>query len=161
MKKHKLLIGRSEFIAFPELLIDTIPAKTDTGAYRSAIHAENIVINKDGSKPVLVFQLLKGHAGAPYYREVKTSDFKKVIVENSFGQEETRYSVQLKVKVGPRVCITEFTLADRSKKTYPVLLGRTLTNGRFMVDTEISNIDRRKLKALKVNLQEDLEVSEK
>lgn len=161
MKKHKLLIGRSELIAFPDFFIDTIPAKTDTGAYRSAIHASDIVVKTEGGKKILTFQLLKGHAGAPYHREVKTADFKKVTVENSFGHEEERYSVVLKVKVGPRVCMTEFTLADRSKKTYPVLLGRTLTNGRFMVDTEISNIDRRKLKTLKVNLQEDLEVSDK
>jgi hypothetical protein len=162
MKKytHKLVIGRSELVSFPDLYIDTIPAKTDTGAFRSAIHASDIVVKKRGTQEVLSFFLLKDHPGSPYDREVETTSFTKAMVENSFGVEEERYVVVLKIKVGPRICKTEFTLADRSKKTYPILLGRKLTNGRFLVDTNASNVDRRKLKSLKVDLVEDLEVTE-
>jgi hypothetical protein len=69
-----------------------------------------------------------------------------VTVANSFGHEEDRYEVQLKVKLGPKIFKAKFTLADRSKKIYPILLGRTMLNRRFLVDTNESAVDRVQLK---------------
>ncbi|TXG77309.1 ATP-dependent zinc protease [Patescibacteria group bacterium] len=160
MKKHKIVIGRAEITAFPELFLHDIPAKTDTGAYRSAIHASSIKEKRKNGVPTLSFDLLEGHPNSPYSRTIETAEFKKVVVENSFGERQERYAVYLKTKVGPRIFRAEFTLADRARKTYPILLGRTLTNNRFLVDSAYSNIDRRQLKKLSVNLPEDLEITE-
>jgi hypothetical protein len=83
------------------------------------------------------------------------------VVANSFGHEETRYEVPLRVKVGSKVFTSPFTLADRSKKVYPVLLGRKLLNGRFVVDSEQTSIDRKELKKqFNVTLIEDEEIEE-
>jgi hypothetical protein len=72
--------------------------------------------------------------------------FKVVTIANSFGHEEERFEVKLKVKLGPKVFHAQFTLADRSKKIYPILLGRKLLNHRFLVDSSETSLDRVTLK---------------
>lgn len=137
---HKVIIGRSELLNFVDTNAVGVPAKTDTGAYRSAVHATNIVVGDDG---ILRFDLLGGHpvCGAMVHR-IAAEEFTKVWVANSSGHREERFEVRLKVKLGPKVFHARFTLADRSKKIYPILLGRKLLNHRFLVDSAESSLDR-------------------
>lgn len=140
---HKVIIGRSEVLSFLGTPAERVPAKTDTGAYRSSVHASDIVMENDE----LSFTILGGHpvCGAMAQR-MTTKDFTKVTVANSFGHEEERYEVKLKVKLGPKIFHARFTLADRSKKIYPILLGRKLLNHRFLVDSAETSLDRITLK---------------
>jgi hypothetical protein len=142
---HKVIIGRSEEISFVDYGINHIPAKTDTGAYRSAIHASDIELDEQAG--VLRFSLLAGHpvCGAMAQR-VETKTFKKVMIENSFGHGEERYEVRLRVKLGPKIFTAAFTLANRAKKVYPILMGRKLLNHRFLVDSSESSVNRVELK---------------
>ncbi len=143
---HKVVIGRAELLHFLDFEIADIPAKADTGAYRSAIHAENIKLIEDGTK--LQFDLLGNHPVCGLLACTINSDkFKLVGIANSFGHREDRYEVWLKVKLGPRIFRASFTLADRSKKIYPILIGRKLLNGRFIVDTSETSINRIELKS--------------
>lgn len=122
-----------------------IPAKVDTGAYRSAVHADNIQLSEDGK--TLSFRLLGGHpvCGA-LAADMSTDSFKVVLISNSFGHTEERYEVKLRVKLGPKIFTATFSLADRSKKIYPILLGRKMLNNRFLVDTAHAQINRVELK---------------
>ncbi len=157
-EKTKPIVGRAALIDFPELGLAMIPSKTDSGAYRSAVHALNIrLVERDGHK-VLEFDLLKGHPCAGQSVHVETKDFKEAEVENSFAVREKRYVVDLLTVLDGKRFRTAFTLADRSKKTYPVLMGRRMLNKRFLVDTNLSQIDRRLLKKkFRINLPLDLE----
>lgn len=147
MAKYKTVIGRAENIDFPARFLVDVPAKTDTGAYLSAIHATDIkeVITKSGKKE-LSFHLLNNHPTASQSREIIVKNYTVKTVENSFGEKQERYVVVFKVKLAGKVFRTEFSLADRSKKIFPILLGRTLLNKRFIVDTDIAHIDRKQLK---------------
>lgn len=159
MSIYPVVIGRSEIIDFPVLLLTHIPAKADTGAYRSAIHAKNIKVVNKGGKETLRYDLLLDHPTSHYSRSIETSDFKTATIENSFGTTEERYAIRLKIKLGTKIFSTEFTLADRSKKTYPILIGRKTLNKRFIVDSSKSHIDRGELKKkFNIELPEDLEV---
>lgn len=138
---HKVVIGRAELLHFMDYAMADIPAKVDTGAYRSAVHADNIRLSDDGK--ALHFRLLGNHPVCGVLaQEMTTTLFKTVTIENSFGHREQRYEVNLKVKLGPKIFSSAFSLADRSKKIYPILLGRKLLNSRFLVDTAFSQIDR-------------------
>ena len=141
---HKIIIGRSELLTFVGSEAINVPAKADTGAYRSATHAINIVVDENN---VLSFDLLGGHpvCGAMSHRVVAES-YTKVWIANSFGEREERYEVKLKVKLGPKVFHAQFTLADRSKKIYPILIGRKLLSHRFLVDSAESSVNRVELK---------------
>ena len=142
---HKAIIGRSEVITFVGTDAIAVPAKTDTGAYRSAAHASNIVLDQENG--ILSFDLLGNHPVCGNESvKISTSDFNRVGVVSSSGHREDRYEVKLKVKIGSKVFHAKFTLTDRSARVYPILLGRTLLNGRFVVDSSQTSIDRARLK---------------
>ena len=129
-RRLRVVVGRVERVNFPQFDVFGVPAKIDTGAYRSSVWASNIQ-ELDGQ---LSFTLLgpssEWYSGAVY----STDRYEKVEVENSFGQKQERYSVFIKIKMGPKLVSTNFTLSDRSMKIYPVLIGRKLLKGRYVVD---------------------------
>ncbi len=140
---HKIIIGRAETLSFPAARVYDVPAKVDSGAYRNAIHAADIRV--EGEE--LVCTLLGGHPVCESLgHEFRTPEFKEVKIANSFGHREVRYEIKLRVKLGPKVFMSSFSLANRSKKIYPILLGRKLLNGRFLVDTDRTSINRVELK---------------
>ena len=141
---HKVVIGRAELLHFMDFDIADVPSKVDTGAYRSAVHASNISLGDDG---YLNFKILGNHpvCGA-LSKDYKTKEYSIVNIANSFGHEEQRYEVKLRVKLGPKIFKATFTLADRSKKIYPILIGRKMLNNRFLTDTAETSVNRIELK---------------
>lgn len=136
-KKIVTVIGYIERIALPELGVADIPAKVDTGADRSAIWASDVKEDAMGLHYVLFAP------GSPWYTgrvvDVAMGDYGKVLVSNSFGHKERRYRVKLTVVIKKRRINASFTLADRSQKVYPVLLGRRLLYKKFLVDVAIGS----------------------
>jgi hypothetical protein len=128
--ESKTVIGRAERIDFIDGSIAGLPVKVDTGAYRSSIWATKIH-EQDG---MLRFTLLG--PSSPFYSGamVETAEYKKVQVENSFGHRQERYSVFLQVSVAGKKIRSNFTLANRSTKKYPALIGRKMLKNRFIVD---------------------------
>jgi hypothetical protein len=142
---HKVIVGRAELLHFMEHAMADIPAKIDTGAYRSAVHASDITLSEDGK--TLAFTLLGNHpVCGSLATKIETQDFKTVWIANSFGHREERFEVKLKVKLGPKIFSATFSLADRSKKIYPILIGRKMLNNRFLVDTAETSVNRIELK---------------
>lgn len=144
MSRFQIIIGRSERVSFPNIVLN-VPAKIDTGAYRSSIHCKSAKLVKDGDKKVLKVELL-GHPCAPVVYPMTFTEYEEVSITNSFGQEEKRYEVRLRVKLGPKVFNNSFTLADRSNNLFPILAGRKFLKNRFIVDVSRTNVDRIKLK---------------
>lgn len=130
--ESKKIIGRAEKVSFPELGIKNVPAKIDTGADLSSIWATGI--HEEAGQ--LNFKLFGRKS--PYFtgKELTFSspDYLLTRVANSFGHKELRYVVKLQIKLGGRLIVGTFTLSDRSKKTYPILIGRKLLNKKFIVD---------------------------
>ena len=142
---HRIVIGRAESISYVQHAIPDVPAKIDTGAYHSAVHASEVKLSSNGKS--LSFVLLGGHPVCGELSISLTTDkFRQVTVANSFGAQELRYEVRLRIKLGPKIFTSPFTLADRSKKLYPILVGRELLNKRFVVDSSITNINKKALK---------------
>ncbi len=129
-KKLKVVIGRAERVDFPTAGVVGVPAKIDTGAYRSSVWATDVRVEHG----VLKFKLLSPES--EYYSGdvCEVEKFEIVEVENSFGHSEERYSVFLPIRLGGRRVNTNITLSDRSNKTYPVLVGRRMLRGKYVVD---------------------------
>lgn len=126
----KTLIGRVEVVSFPLLGMNNILARIDTGAQTSAVWASSIeLIN--GKLEVVLFG--KGHPA--YIGEVlKFDHFTETVVASSNGHTEKRYKVQMVIKLAGRRIRARLTLADRSTQVYPVLIGRNVLRGKFIVD---------------------------
>lgn len=125
-------IGRAEQIQLVDFDDHNITAKVDTGADISSIWASDIT-DKNGTLSFVLFG-----PKSPYYSgkvvRLRKPNYRRTRIANSFGTRELRYVVQLRVQIHGRTIKTIFSLADRSSKTYPILLGRRLLNKKFLVD---------------------------
>lgn len=132
MSSKLTIIGRVAKISFPLIGVKGVKAKTDTGADLSSIWCGEI--KKAGDKLECIFFAPE----SPYYTGKKIvfnkSEYKRSKIFNSFGTGEKRYKVKMPVVINGRRIRTTFTLADRSKKEYPVLIGRKLLAKKFLVD---------------------------
>jgi hypothetical protein len=128
------IIGRAEKVDLPSLKLTKIPAKTDTGADSSSIWVSKAT--KDGDDLLVVFFGPKSQYYSGEIFRFKKNNFSQTIVANSFGHREFRYKIKLPVKVNGKFIKATFTLSDRKNKTYPILLGRRMLSGKFLVDVK-------------------------
>ncbi len=126
MSKEKKVIGRFELVDFPDLGIRGMNAKIDTGAYSTAVHCNKIDVTKVGGVMVLDFEI---EGKAHRFDEFGTKE-----VKNSFGDVEKRFIIKTKVRIGRRTVLATISLSDRAGMRFPVLIGRKLLKGRFVVD---------------------------
>ncbi len=130
MAKAKVTIGRSEYIALPQLGVGRVEAKLDTGAYRSALHYQKIALRVTDDHEELVVTFAMGRKRA----NIVFRHFSRVIVKSSTGQRTERFLIATAVQLNGHKVRTQFTLFDRSDMKFQVLLGRKFLRGRFLVD---------------------------
>jgi hypothetical protein len=137
--RHLTIIGRRERIDLPSLGLKGLKAKIDTGAFSSSIHCHKIYTKKIKKIKYLYFNLLD--PSHPKYAQTlyEICDFKQKKIKNSFGHTETRYVIKLPILIAGQIIETSFSLSDRSEMKYPILLGRDLLRGKFLVDVSKIN----------------------
>jgi len=141
--KHEVegikIIGRSERVSFVELGFEKVPAKIDTGAKTSAVWASNIHETAEG----LEFSLF-GPSSPLYTGERHVAkQFERIVVASSIGEPQERYKVQFLLKIRGKKVHSSFTLANRSQQAYPVLIGRNVLRGKFLVDVKAGRPDKK------------------
>jgi hypothetical protein len=147
MKKPKtrgrpyLIIGWREWLSLPELGVDAIKVKVDTGARTSSLHASEVRIVRRGSVRYAVFKV------HPIQRDVhhEVSARAKLIghrsVRNSGGAEERRPVVETAIEIGGQRWPIELTLTRRDMMGFRMLLGRQAIRGRALVDSGASYLN--------------------
>jgi hypothetical protein len=135
VKQKKIrLIGRREMVNFPLLNISGVEAKIDTGAYTSSIHCENIRLDYENSKPILYFTIAKGVDGLTDLETFRYDAFTQKTIKNSFGEMEDRFVIRTLIHIGRKKLWCSISLSNRDAMRYPVLIGRKLIKGKFLVD---------------------------
>lgn len=153
-ESDKIIIGRVERIDFVDTGAKKVPAKIDTGADSCSVWAQNIALEDDGLHCVFFGPESEFYTGEEHIFAPGT--FELTRVANSFGHHELRYKVKLRIKMRNRKINGTFTLADRSNKLYPVLIGRTLLHGKFLVDVSKGRPLRAEENIRSQKLQQDL-----
>jgi len=133
LNTDKKIIGRLEYVSFPEFGIENIEAKIDTGAYSGSIHVSSIEEFIDEDKPVLRFVLLDEDHPDYNTKEIVTHDFFSNYVRSSNGSQK-RYFIKTKLEIAGESFYTIFSLANRSSMRRFILLGRKNIRHRFLVD---------------------------
>ncbi|MFK7955001.1 MAG: ATP-dependent zinc protease [Lysobacterales bacterium] len=139
----KEVIGSLEWI-FMQPPGSHFRARVDSGAETSSLSASNIMeFERDGEDWVrFTFQ----HDNPDEGSETETIELELPIVRTLLIRQagvtkaERRVSVEMTVRLGEQLQTTEFTLADRSKMTYPVLLGRAFLLDLYLVDVARSYV---------------------
>ena len=150
-----LHVGRAERVDFPKLGLKSVPAKIDTGADLSAIWASGIHEHDNVLEFVLFAEQSPLFTGEKL--EFNRDEYTITRVANSFGHKEIRYRVHLSIRIQGKLIKGTFTLADRSTKLYPVLIGRRLLHNKFIVDVSKGTPLIQEENAKKHMLKQDLE----
>jgi hypothetical protein len=145
----KQVLGGSDKIDFPDLGLENISCKVDTGADTSSIHCHHVRIREINGEEVLVFRLLDPRHKTYLKKDFTTKSFKERKVKNSFGDKEYRYFVKLKITLFNKDIETEFSLANRADMKFPVLLGKKLLSQNYIVDVGQKNLSFTGKKKLK------------
>lgn len=131
-EKKQRIVGRAEEVSFPEFAFEKIPARIDTGARTSALWVSNIHVENG-----MLYFTFFGEQSAFYTgKEVSFTDFDEQVVASSNGITEQRYKVKLLVKLKGKKVRASFTLTNRSSQVYPILIGRNVLFGKFLVDVK-------------------------
>ena len=141
-------LGWREWVSLPELGVDDIKAKIDTGARTSALHAFHAKpFVKDGQQRIRFgVHPVQRHRHPDILCEAPLIGERIVISSN--GQHELRFVITTKLRIGAYSWTIEMTLADRDQMGFRMLLGRQALAGRFLVDPGSSyKFGRRRLEA--------------
>jgi hypothetical protein len=121
--REKLVIGWRENVSLPELGIENLPAKIDTGARTSALHAVNCrIVRRDGRDLVefavsICNKTSSAIVAAPLIGERE--------IKNTSGLPERRLIIQTTLHLGSRHRLIEVSLADRERMGFELILGRS------------------------------------
>lgn len=140
MAKKLNLIGRQDIIDLPNFGLENIEAKVDTGAYTSAINCSRVKVSTVNGQRELTFYLSGSKIHERKARRFKTSDFRLKKIKSSNGHMEERYVIKTVAIIYGKKIRMEFSLSDRSNMKFPILLGRKMLTGRFIVDVSKKNL---------------------
>ena len=104
-----------------------LPARIDTGAAKSSLHAQDLRIQDNMAE----FRLPRKYGGLRLrlliveWRHLRTAEGLK-----------RRPVVELELCIGPKRLQTEVALDDRTGLKYPLLVGRNTLSGTFIVNTK-------------------------
>lgn len=136
--EHKV-IGWREWLRLPELGIESIKAKVDTGARTSAIHAFSVEeFERDGDSWVRFgVHPNQNDNDTEIWCEAPVAD--KRMVSDSGGHREERYVIRTTAELGDHCWPIEVTLTNRDTMLFRMLLGRTaMTAGNLVVAPDLS-----------------------
>ncbi|HOO83618.1 MAG TPA: RimK/LysX family protein [Prolixibacteraceae bacterium] len=137
---EKILIGRKDKACFPELDIEYVPVKIDTGAYTSSIHCHHIEEIEHEGKQAISFELFDPEHSHYKHQKFIVTDYKQKKIKSSSGHSEKRYLISTSIKLFNKVYPIQMSLTERGSMKYPVLLGRKILKKKFIVDPAKINL---------------------
>lgn len=150
MENAKKIIGSAEIVRFPELSDKKVHARIDSGARTSAIWGKAFV-NEEGQLEVSFF--------GDTTTKATFSHFERQVVATSTGHIDKRFKIKLLVALKGKKIRASFTIANRSTQVYPVLIGRNVLRGKFLVDAKIGKTlrksERKRIEGLQKLLEGD------
>ncbi|HMB16554.1 MAG TPA: RimK/LysX family protein [Pelovirga sp.] len=131
MEKN-IQVGWREWFSLPELGIERIKAKIDTGARTSALHALFVEPYVENGQQMVHFGV------RPLQKRTKTwmdcscpvHDYREVC--DSGGHREMRYVIYTPVQLGEHIWPIEMTLTNRDTMKFRMLLGRSAMEGMIV-----------------------------
>lgn len=129
-----LVIGWREWVGLPDLGIESIKAKVDTGARSSSLHAFDVQeFDRDGERWVrFKIHPVQKKSSSIVQAEAAVLDIRSV--RSSSGRASLRPVIKTRVELLGVSWPIELTLANRDDMGFRMLLGRQAFRRRFIVD---------------------------
>lgn len=130
----RTVIGWREWVGLPELGVETIKVKVDTGARSSSIHAFDVEEFERSGTSMVRFTLHPIQRKAEPVVECEAELLEYRTVRNPGGRQERRPVIATHVAMGNDSFPIELTLDRRDTMGFRMLLGRQAIRGRYTVD---------------------------
>lgn len=122
-------VGWREWASLPDLGIEAIKVKIDTGARTSALHAFEVkTFVRDGQEWVR-FRIHPLQDDNAYEKVCECPVVDRRVVSDSGGHKEERLVIRTTLLFGDMKSVIEMTLTDRDTMKFRMLLGRTAMKG--------------------------------
>jgi hypothetical protein len=140
MTPNKMIIGNLEACDLPDIGINGLHIRIDTGAATSSLHVDNIEQFKKNGQTYVSFDI---HPDSHNVDRIirctaPRSDARKI--KSSNGEAERRPVIKTTFALNGESWPIEITLTDRSDMSYLMLLGREGMADRILVDPSKSFI---------------------
>ncbi|MEZ6055369.1 MAG: ATP-dependent zinc protease [Planctomycetaceae bacterium] len=136
-------VGWREWVALPDLGVNPIKAKLDTGARTSSLHAFEIEeFTREGTCWVrFAVHPLQRVRDGEVWAESPLVEYRTV--RSSSGHAEKRPVIKTSLRLGDKEWEIELTLANRDAMGFRMLLGREALRGRVLIDAGLSYLTSR------------------
>ena len=132
--RSPIVIGWREWLALPDLGVETIKAKVDTGARTSSLHAFDMeTFERDGIEHVR-FMVHPEQRSSKVEVSAEAAVHEWRDVKPSSGHTERRPVIITNIRLMGLEWDAEVTLTRRDAMGFRMLLGRQALRGRFAVD---------------------------
>ena len=132
------VVGWREWLTLPELGIENIKVKVDTGARTSALHAFFVDPFIRDQQEWVRFGIHPIQQNSRYAIECEMPVKDRRVVSDSGGHREERYIIETTLQMGVHSWTSELTLTDRDSMRFRMLLGRKALEDRFLVNPAAS-----------------------
>ncbi|PXA74896.1 ATP-dependent Zn protease [Vibrio sp. 11986-1-5] len=132
--RQDLVLGEIERVTIDSIK-QSFDARIDTGAATSSLNAVDVEEFERNGKNWVRFHLTGDNSVKDDSNWIEAPILRYVRIRQSTNEQtERRAVVELWVKLGPIHQKSQFTLADRSQMTHPILLGREFIRDIAVVD---------------------------
>jgi hypothetical protein len=144
------ILGRYDRVDLPQLGLNDIHAKIDTGAYTCSLHCHRAEVIDGNLEFILLDEEHPEFTGMKFI----FSEFELRDIKNSFGEVENRFIIVTSIRIFDEEIITEFSLSNRGSLKFPILIGRKILRDRFLIDVKKKNLSWREKRRLKKERRE-------
>jgi hypothetical protein len=127
-------LGWREWISMPQLKIDAIKVKVDTGARSSSLHAYDIEYEKHREHTFVRFKVHPRQRNSTLVVDCRAALHDMRTVRSSSGTAQRRPVIRTSIAIGEAVWDIDLTLTSRDAMGFRMLLGREAIRKRFVVD---------------------------
>lgn len=127
-------LGWREWASLPDLDINQIKVKVDSGARTSALHAFEVETYWQGDQEWVRFLMHPLQRDESLVKTCEAPIMTRKEVSDSGGHREERIFIETQIQLGGIVFTTPMTLTNRDSMRFRMLLGRKAMENRFIID---------------------------